>query len=270
MMTHSQADRLDFKKPESVLDLANIRSALIRMEDTILYDLIERAQFTQMPSVYKPGVFPDLEGTFLDWILRETESTHAKLRRYDAADENAFFPVPSGRILPPLKLVEVLATYQKEVNVNDRIKDYYISKIVPGLSADPSDEEQNFGSCALSDVWALQAISRRIHFGKFVAESKFVSEREHFTELIQNRDIKGIEDAITKPEVELQILERIRHKADSYGADPQTILRWSEKGSGKVDPEVIVSIYRDLIIPLTKVVEVDYLLRRLEPGASPV
>lgn len=264
MMTHSQADRLDFKRPESVLDLANIRSALIRMEDTILYDLIERAQFTQMPSVYKPGVFPHLEGTFLDWILRETESTHAKLRRYDAADENAFFPVPTERILPALKLEQVLAPYQKEVNVNDRIKQYYIENIVPGLSSDPSDEEQNFGSCSLSDVWALQAISRRIHFGKFVAESKFRSERELFTKLITEKDIKGIEAAITKPEVELQILERIRHKADTYGADPQTILRWSEKGSGKVDPEVIVSIYRDLIIPLTKDVEVDYLLRRLE------
>ena len=33
-------------KPETVLDLANIRQALVRMEDTIVFDLIERSQFS--------------------------------------------------------------------------------------------------------------------------------------------------------------------------------------------------------------------------------
>lgn len=32
----------------------------------------------------------------------------------------------------------------------------------------------------------------------------------------------------------------------------------------QVDPEVVANLYRDWLMPLTKDVEVDYLLRRLE------
>lgn len=47
----------------------------------------------------------------------------------------------------------------------------YISEIVP-LICDPGDDEQH-GSSAVCDVHVLQALSRRVHLGKFVAESKF-------------------------------------------------------------------------------------------------
>lgn len=47
----------------------------------------------------------------------------------------------------------------------------YISDIVPRI-CDPGDDEQH-GSSAVCDVQVLQALSRRVHLGKFVAESKF-------------------------------------------------------------------------------------------------
>lgn len=34
-------------------------------------------------------------------------------------------------------------------------------------------DDGNYGSSAMYDVFCLQALSRRIHFGKFVAEAKF-------------------------------------------------------------------------------------------------
>jgi chorismate mutase len=37
------------------LTLPNIRSSLIRQEDSIIFTLIERAQFAQNPLVYQPG-----------------------------------------------------------------------------------------------------------------------------------------------------------------------------------------------------------------------
>ena len=53
-------------KPETVLDLANIRQALVRMEDTIVFDLIERSQFFSSPSVYEKNKYniPNFDGTF--------------------------------------------------------------------------------------------------------------------------------------------------------------------------------------------------------------
>lgn len=258
---------MDFMVPSTLLDLQNIRSALIRMEDTILFDLIERAQFQRSHRIYEPGAFPKLgrEQTFLDWILRETEMTHSKIRRYEAADEHPFFPdAMQPLLLPPLVYRTVLAPYSKEINVNDRIKDFYVDSIVSDLAAGPSEQPENYGSCALADITALQALSRRIHFGKFVAEAKFREERQKFTELIRSQDAEGIKAAITKPEVEKQVLNRVREKADSYGIDPHTTLRWSQKGQGKVNPESIVRVYRDCVIPLTVLVEVQYLLRRLE------
>lgn len=40
------------------------------------------------------------------------------------------------------------------------------------MICEPGDDEQH-GSSVVCDVSALQALSRRVHLGKFVAESKF-------------------------------------------------------------------------------------------------
>jgi chorismate mutase len=63
------------------LALDRIRAVLARLEDTILFNLIERAQFAHNPRIYRPGAFQELtklgfEGSWLEWFLRETESFH--------------------------------------------------------------------------------------------------------------------------------------------------------------------------------------------------
>lgn len=253
-------------RPESVLDLSNIRAALIRMEDTILFDLIERAQFHRSARVYDHSAFPSLgQFSFLEWMLRETEHMHSELRRYESPDENPFFvDALAPPLLPHIEYPPVLAKYQKDVSVNKDILEHYISNIVPEISAGPGEQPENYGSCTLCDIQVLQAISRRIHFGKFVAESKFRTETERMSELIRAKDRDGILAMITKPEVEKKVLERVREKAENYNLDPQTSLRWSQKTQGKVNPETVVKIYADCIIPFTKEVEVKYLMRRLE------
>lgn len=255
---------MDFTKAETVLDLNNIRESLIRMEDTIVFNLIERAQFFKTESVYDASKLsiPGFDGSFLDWILLESERTQSKIRRYEAPDEVPFFPEElEDPILPPINYPKVLASYHKEVNVNDKIKDYYIKNVVPAVAASPYEQAENLGSCAMCDIECLQAISRRIHFGKFVAESKFQQEKERFTELIKNQDADGIDKAITNSAVELKVLERIGSKTDQYAAPS---LKWSQKVQGDVTNELVMDFYKHCVIPLTKVVEVDYLLRRLE------
>lgn len=252
-------------KPETVLDLANIRQALVRMEDTIVFNFIERSQFYQTDMIYQIDKLPipNFHGSFLQWTLLQQERTHSQLRRYELPDETPFFPkdlLPS--LLPPINYPPILASYSDEINENQEIMSYYIREIVPLISAGTGEQPENLGSACVADIECLQSLSRRIHFGKFVAELKFRQETEKFTELILKKDVPGIEAAITNSAVEEKILLRLVEKGKAYGIDPS--LKYSQAPQSKVAPEVIAKIYKDWIIPLTKKVEVDYLLRRLE------
>lgn len=63
------------------LSLDHIRSVLTRLEDTIIFTLIERAQFAHNPRMYQKGAFPELveagfQGSWLQWFLNEIETFH--------------------------------------------------------------------------------------------------------------------------------------------------------------------------------------------------
>ena len=79
-----------------------------------------------------------------------------------------------------------------------------------------------------------------------------------YTELIRKRDIQGLIDSITNTEVEEKILARLTRKAEVYGVDPM-----GDNSQRKITPEYLVRIYKNVVIPITKEVEVEYLLRRL-------
>ncbi len=79
--------------------------------------------------------------------------------------------------------------------------------------------------------------------------------------MIREEDRKGIDAAITNEKVEQQVLERLRLKATTYGMDPAV----GAQGPGKINVDAVVTMYKDFIIPLTKEVEVEYLMQRLEP-----
>jgi prephenate dehydratase/chorismate mutase len=110
------------------------------------------------------------------------------------------------------------------------------------------------------DINALQAISKRVHYGKFVVESKFQQQTEKYTQLIKDKDSDGLMMLLTDDVVEEKLLQRVRLKASTYGQDP------AQQGvrAYKIDPEVPVKIYKDFLIPLTKEVELEYILRRLD------
>jgi chorismate mutase len=94
-----------------------------------------------------------------------------------------------------------------------------------------------------------------------VAESKFQTEKERFTQLIKDGDREGIGAAITNEAVEKKVLERLALKARTYGTDPSI----GAEGPVKINVDAVVTMYKDFVIPLTKEVEVEYLMQRLEP-----
>ncbi|KAK2465323.1 hypothetical protein APHAL10511_002677 [Amanita phalloides] len=267
------------------LSLERIRSVLTRLEDTIIFGLIERAQFAHNPRIYYRGSFEELgnlgfDGSWLEWFLKETETFHAKARRYTSPDEYPFTSDLPEPVLRPLQYPKIL--HPNNINVNPSILSFYTRTIVPritrhatlalaarkraaGISGDDEFEDDgNHGSAATIDVEVLQAISKRVHYGKFVSESKFQENPSSFIPHIHNTNRHALEALITKPEVERKLLLRLQKKASTYAQD---IVADSDRGNatiGKIDVDGVIDLYEGYIIPLTKEVEVEYLLHRLD------
>jgi chorismate mutase len=208
--------------------------------------LIERAQFPLNKTIYNPGgiKIPGSSLSLFDWMLREQERLHSLVRRFQAPDEYPFFPdVLQKPILQPLNYPKVL--HENDVNVNKQLKESYIDHILPAACVkfdrkERGDAQENYGSAAVCDVNCLQALSRRIHFGKFVAEAKFRKETDRFVALIKAEDRKGIDEAITNAKVEKKVLERLRLKAKTYGTDPDL----ASQDPGKINVDAVVAMYK--------------------------
>ncbi|THH29122.1 hypothetical protein EUX98_g5080 [Antrodiella citrinella] len=282
-MSHTH---FNFTLGGSPLSLEKVRGILVRLEDTIIFSLIERAQFAHNPRLYQKGAFDELkaigfEGSMLDWFLHETEAFHAKARRFTSPDEYPFTPRSSlpEPLLKAIPYPQVL--YPNNVNANPTILSFYTRSIVPritrqatlklatqkraaGIVGDEEYEDDgNYGSAGVLDMEVLQAVSKRVHYGKFVSEVKFTEDPAAFIPHILKPNREALGDLITKPEVEKRLLQRLRKKALVYAQDfapdgePQG-------GEAKIDVDGVVELYENYIIPLTKEVEVDYLLVRLE------
>jgi len=157
----------------------------------------------------------------------------------------------------------------------------YIEWVVPSITKSGDDEQH--GATVLCDIAVLQALSRRVHYGKFVAESKYRSDPEGYKRLVAAGDAEGVMELLTNAAVEKKVLKRARLKAATYGTEPSTeIIRnpldsgdtmavgdANPEKQGKVDPTVIEDIYKKFIIPLTKDIEVAYLFQRCARDPPP-
>jgi chorismate mutase len=239
------------------LELESIRSNLIRQEETIIFSFIERSQFGRNKIIYIHGgiPIPDSEYSFMMHLLHETEKIHARVRRYTAPDEHPFTrDIPNPYITPHAYEWPIKKT---DVNINAMILESYIARIIPMICE--KDDDGNYGSSAVNDIIVLQALSKRIHYGKFIAESKFQKDSSGYETLIRAGDRDGIIRKLTDAAVEKKLLGRVKLKASTYGQEPDAINPYY-----KIKPEVIQEIYSDIIIPLTKEVEYLYLMKRGE------
>lgn len=257
-----------------IFSLDSIRSTLIRQEETIIFSLIERAQYRKNAIIYDENSSMSLvkhtdDGTakqlsFLQWMLIETENLHSKVRRYTSPEEHPFFPsyLSEEPLLPPLSFPQILVSTKGDVDVNKDIYNWYIDIMIDRLCVDGDDEQH--GSSVLCDIQVMQALSRRIHYGKFVAESKFLSNPNAYGKLIKEGNTTAILELLTNVEVERRVLRRAFVKASTYGQDLSGLTE-----GYKIDPMLIADIYRDMIIPLTKDVEIRYLYHRIGQKPPP-
>ena len=75
--------RLEERIDESdSLTLDAIRHSLIRQEDSIIFSLVERAQYCYNADAYDSNVvcMEGFQGSLIEYMLRETEKLHAQVK----------------------------------------------------------------------------------------------------------------------------------------------------------------------------------------------
>ena len=243
---------------ENNLKLDLIAARLEGLEETIISKLIDRAQFKINAPCYQKGA-SGFEGagdkSLLDIRLYYQEEMDAQFGRYLQPEErpfNAGLPAAKRRvILPPAALC--IDDYNT-VNLTTDIMSSYL-ELVNHICL-PGDDSQ-YGSSTVADVYALQAIAERVHYGSmFVAESKFLGDQAIYIRLIRAGETDAMMEKLTRREVEERIIRRVREKVAYAQARTNTKVR------NLIDPEAVLQYYRDFIIPLTKQGEIAYLINR--------
>ncbi|CAN6271677.1 unnamed protein product [Urochloa humidicola] len=176
------------------LSLAAVRDALVRLEDSVVFTLLERARHPRNAPAYAPAGGGGSEGgrSLVEFFVREAEALNAKV------------------------------------------------------------------------------LSRRIHIGKYVAEVKFKDAPQDYSPLVQAKDINSLMDLLTFKAVEEKVKKRVEKKARTFGQNVTLEDNAGKQESTasdsecKVDPTVLSKLYDQWVMPLTKDVEVEYLLRRLD------
>lgn len=251
--------------PRNLLDLNYIAARLESLEETIIAKLIDRAQFCVNEIIYEPGK-SGFEGeksrSLFDLRMHYQEQMDALFGRFCVPEERPFtrnLPPPKRKVNLPDTGLQI--SNFDNVNFAGPIRSEYM-KLVKKICR-PGDDGQ-YGSSVEHDVYAIQAISRRIHFGAFyVAECKYRGDPELFRYYIEKRDLEKLEELVTRKEVEERIIQRVYRKTLEMQKGVNRDVRHV------IEAEVMVEFYRDTIIPLTKQGEIVYLLNRDKKPVSP-
>ena len=242
----------------ATLAVEQVAAILEGLEETIIHKLIDRAQFRRNLLVYRPGrsgFEGDAVSSLFEIRLHQHEVMDAEFGRFHVPEERPFTSsLPASRRLVSIPENILMIDDYDSVNLTARIRSDYL-RFVSQLCAEGDDFQ--YGSSVEHDVQVLQAISRRIHFGAmYVAEVKFRSNMAEYRRLIEAGDRIGLLSILTRPEAEVRILERVREKVAYIQARVNTSVR------SLVDADIVLTFYRDTVIPLTKDGEVLYLLNR--------
>lgn len=242
-----------------ILRLDAIASRLAGLEETLIYKLLDRAQFAGNPGAYEPGksgFVPSEAASLFALRLRFQEALDTQFGRYKIPEERPFHrDLPEPRRLPPQSETGLTIDDLETINVTASIRSAYC-QLLPRLCG--TTDDGHWGSSVEHDVICLQALGRRIHFGAlYVGESKFQEDSPKFRGLVTARDDAGLMAAITRTEVEERVLARVKAKVEAIQSVSDPALR------RLVDPETVVDFFRATIIPLTKDGEIRYLYQRV-------
>lgn len=241
------------------LNLNAVAARLEGLEETIIFMLINRAQYAENRVVYAPGK-SGFEGagdlSLFELRLLRHEEMDSEFGRFCVPEERPFMknlPAPKRPVVLPRSMLMV--DDFDVVNVTGEILKAY-KALIPEICLEEDDCQ--YGSSVEHDVIALQAIARRVHFGAlYVAESKYQSDPGRYDEILQAGDREELLGALTRADVENRILSRVAEKVTHIQSQINPATRRS------IPPGAIMTFYRSHVIPLTKEGEIQYFLNRI-------
>ncbi len=243
---------------DNSLSLTHIAAQLEALEETIIMRFLDRAQFAVNREAYLPGR-SGFEGagqeSLFELRLAAQERMDAEFGRFMVPEERPVsetLPEPRRKVhLPDLP---IRVSDPDVVRRSPAIRDAYLT-MIPSLC--DNDDDGQYGSAVEHDVYTIQAIGRRVHYGAlYVAEAKYRERTDEYREAARSGDRERLLSMLTRTTVEARILERLEKKVRDLQVDVNTEVR------RVIGPDVIVSFYRDTIIPLTKSGQISYLLER--------
>jgi chorismate mutase len=239
-----------------------IAARLEGLEETIIARLIDRAQFRVNPRIYQFGRSGFVGGdrrSLFHLRLYHQERMDAQFGRFSVPEERPFNRrLPKPKRPTPLVVTGLHLDDFSIINLMPELVERYLA-LVPRICR--GGDDGHYGSSVEHDVYAVQAIARRVHFGSFyVAESKFRKDPHDFRSLARAQDVPAVIKKLTRQAVEERILRRILRKVSGAQKRANPHVRHL------IDASIIVDFYRECIIPLTKKGEASYLLHR-DPGA---
>lgn len=262
--------------PSSVPSLSTVRSTLANLEDSIIAALISRAK---LPSS-SAAVLKNWYGSNGDFIryLQPFERDFAALGKYDAGTGEVPFtlayPVTGSDYGEGAGKGE--GGEGESFSVNDEVYRQYIDLVIPGIASFTNNTSTNTNNSTpapstantpttppspatilSADYALLSLLSRRVHYGKFVAEAKYASAPSLFTNLT---DASRIRTLLTDTAQEGVVRRRTAAKAAYAGARLDF-----DAGTGVVDAG---SLFGKFLIPGTTGVEVRWVEVRNEVSHS--
>ena len=242
--------------------LERVAAHLESIEDTIVFYLLERAQFKHNRDAYEKGK-SEYEGrddeSLLDIRLLKAETSDAEDGRYTMPEEVPFNKnIPASKRKVRRSMADMYSGVCLEegnrVDLSSQIFSKYLAFLV---NLCERGDDDNHGSATERDIPALRALAERIHYGAmYVAECKFNMDPEGYAELIKKKDREGLNAKLTRDEIEKRILARVRVKVMDFQKDTNPDVR------RHVQADVIAEFYRDVVIPLTKEGEIQYLMQK--------
>ena len=232
------------------MEISDIREILRECEKSIVFAIFERSRWKSNPSAYK--IDPTTGKSLFTSLLEEIEKVHTKFGRYNCPEEHAFTNIDTKPTVNSTNksycIDYFLDKRHTRINNNETIIDKYFNLLLPKITEEGEDE--NLGSAVTADINLLQALSRRIHLGKLVAQSKYDSNKDWYSNIHTDEDYFT---KLTNLEVETAILERLKKKINNFNDELV-----NNFPNIRFKPSEIVNIYRDFIIPETKRVQISY------------
>ncbi len=235
-------------KQKTIKTKDELRRELGIINENIIINLLRRSQYDLNEAIYLEGGIhiPEFKGSFLDFLLIGREILDASAGRYDCRVEHPFFSQSANiqKIVIRRDKNECEEAQQnKLVNRNEEVKSIYLQTLRDICK--PGNQDEEYGSITLLDIDCLQEMSKRVHYGEFVAEAKYV-ENEKLRELVRKEDWKNVkvelkdiaqEEAVLGKSIAVVIVEKLNKLIRE--ANWKDILNIKEKEQRKLEIVVL-------------------------------